>query len=159
MNSSTARSTSVGLTALALLLALSGCVPAQPAATTSPRPATTTPTATAAAPQSHAAACVLVQDGLKKVSALQAQASSVAGDPSKASALLDKLDAQVRSIDDTITNTTVKRVTSSARTAVDGFATYLRDAIRNPASIDVTQVQQKADDLGTRFAAVQKECS
>src|SRR4051794_768060 len=101
MKTTTTQRAAVTMTAAGLLLALSGCVPAQPVPTASARPTASTHSAPATdAAQSHAAACTIVNDGLKKVTALQAEASSVASDPAKASALLDKLNAQVQSIDD-----------------------------------------------------------
>ena len=51
------------------------------------------------------------------------------------------------------------KVTSDAATATDEFAKYIRDAIDNPLSVDITKVQTKAEELGAKYEAVQKECA
>lgn len=154
MKKNAARHTMTAAAVLATVLALAGCSAggSSPAKDGAGKPA-------APAAQTHDQACKIVEDGFKKVADLQGEVSSVMGDPSKASALLDKLDAQVRAIDDKVGNADVKKVTSQAATAIDDYATYIKKAIGDPTSIDVSDVQKKAQDLGTKFTAVQKECS
>jgi predicted transglutaminase-like cysteine proteinase len=155
MNKNATRHTIVATAVLTTVLALAGC------SAGGSNTATTDAAGKPAAPasQTHAQACTIVEDGFKKVADLQGEVSSVMGDPSKASALLDKLDDQVKAIDDKVSNADVKKATADAASAIDDYALYIKKAISDPASIDVTQVQTKAQELGTKFTAVQKECS
>ncbi|MFF1574783.1 hypothetical protein ACFVWR_18740 [Leifsonia sp. NPDC058292] len=155
MNKNATRHTFAATAVLAAVFALAGCS----AGTSDAKSDTGADKPAAPAAQSHDAACKIVEDGFKKVADLQGEVSSVMGDPSKASALLDKLDTQVKAIDDKIGNADVKKVTSDAATAIDDYAVYIKKALSDPTSIDVSEVQSKAQDLGTKFTAVQKECS
>jgi hypothetical protein len=154
MNKNATRSAFAAAAVLATVLAVTGCT-----AGGSPDPSTTTAVARPPATQSHEEACAIVNDGLQAAVALRDRASQVMGDPAKASALMDELAGKVRSIDEKIGNADVVKVTSDAATATDEFAKYIRDAISNPLSVDVTQVQTKAQELGAKYDAVQKECA
>jgi hypothetical protein len=153
MNKIAPRATFAVTAVLATVFAVTGCTAAG-----SPAPSTTSVDRPAAS-QSHEAACAIVNDGLQSAVALRDQASEVMGDPSKASALLNELAGKIRSIDEKIGNADVVKVTSDAATATTAFAKYVQDAINNPLSVDATQVQTKAQDLGAKFDALQKECA
>ncbi|WP_431278059.1 hypothetical protein [Leifsonia poae] len=153
MNKIATRSAFVAAAVLAAAFAVTGCTADGPSA--APTTAVSRPPAT----QTHEEACAIVNDGLKAAVALRDQAGDVMNDPSKASALMDQLAAKVQSMDEKIGNADVVKVVSDARIATDDFAKYIRDAIKNPLSVDVTKVQTKAEELGAKYDAVQKECA
>jgi hypothetical protein len=109
--------------------------------------------------QTHAQACAVVAKGLKEIAGLQGELSSAMGDPAKSAALMSKVDATVKAIDEKVVNADVKKVTSTAAAAADEYAGYLGKAISDPKSIDVTEVQTRAEDLAAKFTAVQNECA
>lgn len=114
---------------------------------------------TEAAAQSHDAACSIVKTGFTDVASLQGEMSASMGDPKKALALLDEVDTKVGAIDAKVTNDKVKAVTSDAATAIHDYSTYLQQALKDPANVDATQITAKAQELATKFTAVQKECA
>ena len=154
MNKNATRSAFAAAAVLAALFAVTGCT-ADGSSGTGTTPAVARP----AASQSHQAACAIVIAGLKDAVAIRDRASGVMDDPAKASALMDELAGKVRSIDEKIGNPDVVKVVSGARTATDEFAKYLRDAISNPLSVDITKVKTKAEELGAKYEALQKECA
>jgi hypothetical protein len=151
MNTNATRYTMAASVVLAAVFAVTGCTAggSAPAASHTANPSG----------QTHAQACAVVAKGLKEIAGLQGELSSVMGDPAKSSALMNKVDSAVKAIDEKVVDADVKKVTSAAAAAADDYAGYLHKAVSDPKSIDVTEVQTRAEDLATTFTAVQKECS
>lgn len=155
---------SIAAAVLATVVTLTGCSAAAPKASSTPTPsasasASASASVSAPASQTHAEACAVVTNGFTSVAKLQGEAASVMNDPSKAAALLKKVDVAVQSIDQKVGNVDVKKVTSSAATAIHDYAAYIDKAISDPTSIDVTAVKSKAEALAAKFQAVQAECA
>ncbi|MFF1878286.1 hypothetical protein [Leifsonia sp. NPDC058230] len=154
MNKNATSSAFAAAAVLAAVFALTGCTADGPS-----NPSTTAAVQRPPATQTHEEACGIVNDGLQAALALRDRAGEVVGDPAKASALMDELADKVKTMDEKIGNADVVKVVSDARNATDEFAKYIRDAISNPLSVDVTKVQTKAEELGAKYEAVQKECA
>jgi len=112
-----------------------------------------------AADQSKADACAVVKSGLEKLQSMQSEASAAMSDPQKALALFDQMNDTMTSIKDKVGNPEVKAPVDKAAAAIDDYATFLHDAVQNPASIDASSVGAKATAITESFTAVGKVCA
>lgn len=111
------------------------------------------------ADQSKADACAVVKSGLEKLQSMQSEASAAMSDPQKALALFDQMNDTMTSIKDKVGNPEVKAPVDKAAAAIDDYATFLHDAVQNPASIDASSVGAKATAITESFTAVGKVCA
>lgn len=109
--------------------------------------------------QSKADACAAVKSGLEKLQGMQSQASAAMSDPQKALALFDQMSDTVSGIRDQVGNPEVKAPVDKASAAIDDYATFLHDAVQNPASIDASQVGAKATAITESFTELGKVCA
>jgi len=115
--------------------------------------------AKASADQSKADACAVVKSGLEKLQSMQSEASAAMSDPQKALALFDQMNDTMTSIKDKVGNPEVKAPVDKAAAAIDDYATFLHDAVQNPASIDASSVGAKATAITESFTEVGKVCA
>ncbi len=111
------------------------------------------------ADQSKADACAAVKSGLEKLQGMQSQASAAMSDPQKALALFDQMSDTVSGIKDQVGNPEVKAPVDKASAAIDDYATFLHDAVQNPASIDASKVGEKATAITESFTELGKVCA
>ncbi|MFF2051226.1 hypothetical protein ACFVU2_06440 [Leifsonia sp. NPDC058194] len=122
----------------------------------SPKPSAA---AKASADQSKADACAAVKAGLQKLQSMQSEASAAMSDPQKALDLFDQMSDTMTSIKDQVGNPEVKAPVDKASAAIDDYATFLHDAVSNPASIDASKVGEKATAITESFTEVGKVCA
>ena len=115
--------------------------------------------AKASADQSKADACAVVKSGLEKLQSMQSEASAAMSDPQKALALFDQMNDTMTSIKDKVGNPEVKAPVDKAAAAIDDYASFLHDAVQNPASIDASSVGAKATAITESFTEVGKVCA
>lgn len=115
--------------------------------------------AKASSDQSKADACAVVKSGLEKLQSMQSEASAAMSDPQKALDLFDQMNDTMNSIKDKVGNPEVKAPVDKAAAAIDDYATFLHDAVQNPASIDASKVGEKATAITESFTAVGKVCA
>lgn len=115
--------------------------------------------AKASADQSKADACAVVKSGLEKLQSMQSEASAAMSDPQKALAVFDQMNDTMTSIKDKVGNPEVKAPVDKAAAAIDDYATFLHDAVQNPASIDASSVGAKATAITESFTEVGKVCA
>lgn len=111
------------------------------------------------ADQSKADACAAVKTGLEKLQGMQSQASAAMSDPQKALQLFDQMSETVSGIKDEVGNPEVKAPVDKASAAIDDYATFLHDAVQNPASIDASKVGEKATAITESFTELGKVCA
>lgn len=120
-----------------------------------------TPSAAAkvSADQSKSDACAVVKAGLEKLQGMQSEASAAMSDPQKALDLFDQMSDTMTSIKDKVGNPDVKAPVDKASAAIDDYASFLHDAVQNPASIDASTVGEKATAITESFTEVGKVCA
>jgi cell division protein FtsX len=111
------------------------------------------------ADQSKADACAAVKTGLEKLQSMQSEASAAMSDPQKALDLFDQMSDTMSSIKDQVGNPEVKAPVDKAAAAIDDYATFLHDAVKNPTSIDASKVGEKATAITETFTEVGKVCA
>lgn len=141
--------------------ALVGCSAGGSGGSASSGTSSTTPSAEAkvSADQSKADACAAVKAGLTKLQSMQSEASAAMSDPQKALELFDQMSDTVSGIKDQVGNPEVKAPVDKAAAAIDDYATFLHDAVQNPASIDASKVGEKATAITEAFTEVGKVCA
>ncbi|ERK71811.1 hypothetical protein N136_01844 [Leifsonia aquatica ATCC 14665] len=90
---------------------------------------------------------------------MQSEASAAMSDPQKALALFDQMNDTMTSIKDKVGNPEVKAPVDKAAAAIDDYATFLHDAVQNPASVDASSVGAKATAITESFTEVGKVCA
>lgn len=115
--------------------------------------------AKASADQSKADACAVVKSGLEKLQSMQSEASAAMSDPQKALDLFDQMNDTMTSIKDKVGNPEVKAPVDKAAAAIDEYATFLHDAVKDPTSIDASSVGAKATAITESFTEVGKVCA
>jgi len=111
------------------------------------------------ADQSKADACKAVNDTLQELQGMQSQASAAMSDPQKALDLFDQMNGTMTALKDKVGNPEVKAAVDKASGAVDDYATFLHDAVTNPASVDASKVSEKATAISESFTAVGQVCA
>ena len=155
----TARRTTLALLAASagLLLALSGCSAAAPAASHSSKPSASH--SSAAAAQSKTAACALLQSSVQTVAAdLQQSFSSLAADPNAAEQKLQQLADSMQTGLDGVTNPEVKAAGSKAHDSLAALSTDVTAVLADPKTADTAKIQADATAVQTTFAALGKVC-
>ncbi|WP_223691719.1 hypothetical protein [Leifsonia poae] len=108
--------------------------------------------------QSHSEACDIVKRGFEEFVSIQSELGSAMSDPSKASALMEKLDSKFQAIDAKITNADVKKATSEAAGAVDDYTEFIKKGVADPTSIDPSALQDKLKAFQSGVTSVTDEC-
>ncbi|GIT78826.1 hypothetical protein LLS1_04950 [Leifsonia sp. LS1] len=158
----TTRLTLAAVTVVAVAGAVTGCSAGASNDTASTSASSTSkPSAEAkvSADQSKADACTAVRAGLQKLQSMQSEASAAMSDPQKALALFDQMNETMTSIKDQVGNPEVKASVDKAAAAIDDYATFLHDAVQNPASVDASKVGEKATAITESFTEVGKVCA
>ncbi|GAA0434459.1 hypothetical protein [Leifsonia naganoensis] len=156
-----ARLALAAVTIATVTAAVTGCSAGGSGDSSSSSSASSKPSAAAKAStdQSKADACAVVKSGLEKLQSMQSEASAAMSDPQKALALFDQMNDTMTSIKDKVGNPEVKAPVDKAAAAIDDYATFLHDAVQNPASIDASSVGAKATAITESFTEVGKVCA
>jgi hypothetical protein len=156
-----ARLALAAVTIATVTAAVTGCSAGGSGDSSSSSSASSKPSAAAKAStdQSKADACAVVKSGLEKLQSMQSEASAAMSDPQKALALFDQMNDTMTSIKDKVGNPEVKAPVDKAAAAIDDYATFLHDAVQNPASVDASSVGAKATAITESFTEVGKVCA
>ncbi|MCU1423359.1 MAG: hypothetical protein JWN36_3010 [Microbacteriaceae bacterium] len=156
----TARRTTLTILAASagLLLALTGCSAAAPAASHTPKP-THSAAAPSAAAQSTTAACAALQSSVATLTAdLQQSFASLAADPNAAEQKLQQLTDSTQSGLDSVTNPEVKDAGTKAHDALAALTADVKAVLANPKTADTAKIQADATAVQTNFTALGKVC-
>lgn len=109
--------------------------------------------------QSKADACAAVRSGIDTLQGLQSQAGAAMSDPQKALDLFGKMADTMQSIESQVGNPEVKAPLDKAAAAVDDYAAFLHDVVKNPLSIDVKKAGEKATALTQSVTDLARVCA
>jgi hypothetical protein len=141
-----------------LLLALTGCSAAAPAASHTAKP-THSAAAPSAAAQSTTAACAALQSSVATLTAdLQQSFASLAADPNAAEQKLQELTDSMQSGLDSVTNPEVKDAGTKAHDALAALTADVKAVLANPKTADTAKIQADATAVQTNFTALGKVC-
>lgn len=152
---------SIATAAAVLLLAgvgLSGCA-ASSAESKASDGTKTSSSAQASSSQSHLDACKIVLTDLSAFSEAQSNAAASMTDPSKATAALDAMNKTFTDLTDKVGNPAVKKTVTAAAGAVSDYTSYTKSALKDPASVDTTELTSKLTAVSDSTRAIATECA